>query len=352
VQRLPQTFSIIESGIEQGLHTGAQLYVSIDGQPVADESFGTMQPDSIILWLSCCKPFMPVALAQLREKGQLDVDDPVIRVIPEFGANGKSAITLKHILTHTAGLRFVAFDWPNSPWDKIIETICAARIEKDWEVGKKAGYSPFASWFILAEIVRRIDGRMYDDYVRDEIFLPLGMRGSWMTMPPDVYRANEHRLTRMLDTKKSPPSETGDDTEAAAGALRPSGGARGPVRELARFYEMLLHDGESILTRGSVQFITSPHRAGMFDHTFGHNMDWSLGFILNTTDPTTMPYGYGPHASRQTFGHSGAESSCAFCDSAHKLVVAWSCNGQPGDAKHQQRQRAINGGIYEDLGLP
>jgi CubicO group peptidase (beta-lactamase class C family) len=64
-----------------------------------------------------------------------------------------------------------------------------------------------------------------------------------------------------------------------------------------------------------------------------------------------MPYSFGRHASTDTFGHSGNQASCAFADPKNRLVVAWACNGMPGERKHQQRQRAINNSIYEDLGL-
>lgn len=91
----------------------------------------------------------------------------------------------------------------------------------------------------------------------------------------------------------------------------------------------------------------------MFDHTFKHVMDWGLGFILDSKQygSDTVPYGYGDHASPRTFGHSGAQSACAFADPEHDLAVAWLCNGLPGEARHQLRQRAINNAIYEDLGL-
>jgi len=90
----------------------------------------------------------------------------------------------------------------------------------------------------------------------------------------------------------------------------------------------------------------------MFDETFQFKTDCGFGFILNSNrDGFQMPYGYGRHASRETFGHSGNQCGCAYADPQHQLVVAWVCNGQPGERNHQRRQRAINNAIYEDLGL-
>jgi CubicO group peptidase (beta-lactamase class C family) len=106
-----------------------------------------------------------------------------------------------------------------------------------------------------------------------------------------------------------------------------------------------------VLNPGTVVDLVKPHRVGMHDQTFKYPMDWGLGFILNTQRDPMMPYGYGKHASQNTFGHSGSKSSCAFCDPHHQLVVAWVCNGMPAEEKHQARQRAINEAIYEDLGF-
>ena len=80
-----------------------------------------------MLWLSSTKPTTAVALAQLWEQGLLDLDDPVARHIPEFAAQGKEGITLRHLLTHTAGLRMLDVGWPGDPWDEIIARICAMR---------------------------------------------------------------------------------------------------------------------------------------------------------------------------------------------------------------------------------
>jgi CubicO group peptidase (beta-lactamase class C family) len=123
------------------------------------------------------------------------------------------------------------------------------------------------------------------------------------------------------------------------------------VRELGRFYEGLL--AGKLLNAETLRRFTQRTRSGLFDHTFKHTLDFALGFIVNSNrhGAETVPYGYGRHASEEAFGHSGAQSSCAFADPAHGLVVAWATNGTPGEPRHQRRQREINTAIYEDLGL-
>src|SRR5262245_3141388 len=105
------TREVIEQGIREGLHPGAQLCVSRDGKIRMDEASGkadrkvAMSRDSIMLWLSAGKPITAVAIGQLVERGKLGWNDAVTRFIPEFARHGKGAITIRHLLTHTAGLR-------------------------------------------------------------------------------------------------------------------------------------------------------------------------------------------------------------------------------------------------------
>ena len=108
---LDRAANIVESGIERGLHIGAQLYVSQGGKQVADLAFGLaregipMTPDTIMLWMSSTKPITAIAIGQIWERGKIALDDPVAKYIPAFGARGKESITIRHVLTHTGGFR-------------------------------------------------------------------------------------------------------------------------------------------------------------------------------------------------------------------------------------------------------
>lgn len=347
----------------EGLQIGAQMYVSHYGTVVADVGLGEsrpgvdMTPDTVMLWMSATKPCAAVAIAQLWERKKVALDDPVARHIPEFAQNGKEAITIRHLLTHTAGIRAIDVGWPEASWEQIIAKICAMRPERDWSPGKKAGYSTHVGWFVLGEIVRRLDGRDYAAYVRQEIFEPLAMNDSWVAMPVDVYLGYGTRLGIMHKTEGGQTVDAELDTQAACTNARPSGSGHGPVRELGRFYEMLLAggtwDGRRLISPQTVEALVARHRAGMYDHTFRHVMDWGLGFLLNSNQYgiDTVPYGYGPHASYRTYGHNGHQSASAFADPENGLAVAIVCNGMPGEPAHHARMRAVHAVIYEDLGL-
>jgi len=355
----PQTRAVLTAGLEQTIHPGAQLCVMRRGEVLVDEAFGAaregvpMTRDSLTLWFSAGKPVTAVAIAQLVERGALAWDTRVAEVIPEFAACGKDAVTIRHLLTHTGGLRNADTIDATLDWDEQIARISALPPEPDWMPGQRAGYHVWATWQLLGEIVRRVSGQAVDEFVRKNIFLPLGMNDSWLALTPAPLANDESRVAWVFDTS-SGVAQAKEDWNSSAGRTRcrPGGSARGPVRELARFYEALRRGGENILRTETVTEATARQRAGMFDETFQFKMDAGLGFILNSNrDGFQMPYGYGRHASRATFGHSGNQSSCAFADPEHELVVAWVCNGLPGERKHQSRQRAINSSIYEDLGL-
>jgi CubicO group peptidase (beta-lactamase class C family) len=364
---LPRSVALIERGITDGRHLGAQLYVSSHGEVLADDGIGEsrlgvpMRPDTILLWLSSAKPVTAVAIAQLWEQGRLGVNDAVIKHIPEFGQGGKEGITIRHLLTHTGGIRAADKCDLGKEWQEIVACICATPLDPHWVPGQRAGYHPSASWYVLGEIVRRIDGRPFDQYVRQEIFGPCGMRDAWLALPPDQFRRYGDRLGIMFHTDKGAPSPHRKwNTEADAAVCRPGRNGRGPTRELGRFYEILLQLRQSatptspgILRPETVRELTTRQRVGLFDETFQQVIDWGLGFAIDSKryGREMVSYGYGRFASEDTFGHGGSQSSCAFADPAHGLVVAWAFNGLPGERRHQHRAHELNTAIYEDLSL-
>jgi CubicO group peptidase (beta-lactamase class C family) len=360
---LPSAVKLIDEGMKVGLHMGAQVYVALGREIVVDFGRGeaksgvAMTADTVNLWMSSGKPVAAIAIMQLVDRGLVALTDPVAKHIPEFATAGKEHVTIWHLLTHTAGFREVDIGWPTSPWSEIIARIAAAPLEPDWPLGLKAGYHPYTSWYILGELVQRIAGQSFSDYVRMEIFLPLGMEDSWLGMPIDQYRAYGDRLGIMVDTMRGKLTPHRYTSAEAASQCVPGGNAFGPMHDLAQIYHMLDSGGEwrsaRILSAQSVAAMTSRQREGMFDETFRHKMDWGLGLIIDGRryGAETIPYGFGLHSSGRAFGHGGAQSSMGFCDPEHSLVAAILFNGMPGEPKHNLRMRKFITATYEDLGL-
>ncbi len=361
---LPRIAAELEGEIASGLELGGQIFVARRGATVVDAGFGEARPgepmgrDHLMLWMSSTKPVAAVAICQLWERGRLELDDPVARHIPEFAQGGKAGVTLRHLLTHTGGLRMLDTGWPAAGWEGVIARVSAQRIEPRWVPGRKAGYHLTSSWFILGELVRRIDGRPFAAYVRDEIFVPLGAADCWIGMAAERFHEYGARIAPMFDvTTGGALEENGATSESRLVVASPGGNGCGPLRGLARLYQMLLAggtlDGHRYLSPQTVDALAARHRVGMLDVTFRARLDWGLGVIVNSAHygETAVPYGYGPHAGPRTFGHSGARSSTAFADPDAGLVVALAVNGMPGDEIHRQRFERLTSALYEDLGL-
>ncbi|MGZ8900322.1 MAG: serine hydrolase domain-containing protein, partial [Limisphaerales bacterium] len=143
---------VLEEGVKRGLHLGAQLYVNFKGKIIFDFACGEartgvpMRTDSIVQWFSSGKPLTAIAIAQLCEKGLVELAAPVSRYLPEFAQNGKGGISIEHLLTHTGGFRGADKVLSDVSWEEAIQYICEAPLEDGWVPGERAGYSTVASW--------------------------------------------------------------------------------------------------------------------------------------------------------------------------------------------------------------
>ena len=361
--RFPHVLKVFQQGRDRGLHHGLQLWIARDGQVQADAALGEarpgepLTPDHWLQWLSAGKPLTAAAIARVWEQGRLQLDDPVATFLPEFAVRGKERITFRHLLTHTAGLRSIDTGWPEFSWDETIAAICNAAPDPDAIYGRTAGYHVASTWFLLGETLQRLLNRPYVDLMQTELFAPCGMSATRMAVTSEEQVQLGHQLAPLWERDRTDLREL--DWHMPPRVERPSPGstARGPIRDLGRFYEMLRREGAAshgrVLQPTTVAALTARHRVGDFDQTLGHVIDFGLGFIIdsNRYGADTVPYGYGRFCSPRTFGHGGAQSSQGYCDPEHALAVAYVFNGRAGEGQHNRRCRAINDAIYRDLGL-
>jgi CubicO group peptidase (beta-lactamase class C family) len=340
---LPRARAELCRGIERGWHTGAQLHVWRRGATVAELALGEarpgvpMTPATIVEWASATKPVTCGAAAVLWQRGLFDLDDPVHRHLPEFAANGKAAVTVRHLMTHTGGLTDPVQGVV--PFDEAVAAVCAAPLAERWLPGKRCAYNSVAMWAVAA-LVERLSGQRFADFVRAEIFAPLGLRDSWIGMPAGVYRA--YGRDRFAAVPGHP--ETGTEEWVTWG--RPTGGGHGPIGELARYYAALLE--RRVLSAPVVEAMTARHLCGVHDERLNATVDWGLGFLLGTS---YRGHGFGPHASRRAFGHGGRNWCQALADPAHGLAAAVYWNGRlDGDAQ-AERQHRFFAALYEELEL-
>lgn len=359
---------VLLDGIDSREHLGGQVYISRKGVELLDCSFGwndsdrlsQLEKDSLILWRSAGKPLTAIFIAILVSQGKIEFDTPIVAIVPEFLGDGRDGITVRHLLTHTAGLRGGDRLNESLGWEEMLNRLLAIIPEDGWIPGERAGYHIAGSWYLLGEICSRLMGGItFSELIRKEILLPLGMEKTWVGIPEDLWDSgySEKISSTYITSADKISKHPYLDLKWSCCQCRPGGNARGPVRDLGKFYEWV-----EIARRGEVPFLASeiiermlrPARPpGLFDETFRHQMDWGLGFMVNSAryGRETVPYGFGRYASEETYGHGGAQCCSGFADPSHDLVVCWAVNGLAGEISHQRRIRRINDAIYEDLGL-
>lgn len=390
----PKLRSTIEGGIAIGQHIGAVVHVRQHGKVVADFAIGaadidpyaSLRTDQRLLWLSAGKPLTAIAAAILHDRGRIDFSAPVTEYLPDFGRHGKELITVRHLMTHTHAYKPPRLDWPRLPRQTVIEQICDAHMIDGQAPGEYAAYDPQSTWYLLSEIVAVTSGRPNHEFVKEEFLAPLGCESASIGLEAGDWTAavNAGHVAVLHDTTSSarervdliaaasgqsitgdpatdhvhhPSRWVGDDAQRAA-AHNPGGGSLGRAADLAAVYHCLLDggktpDGHALLRSQTVEDITRRQRIGLVDQSFGQVIDWGLGFLVNSFHygHPAVPYSYGRHASEDTFGHGGMQSSCGFADPVHNLAAAIILNGLPGEPKHQKRILDINTALYEDLGL-
>lgn len=360
----PRTSRVIQNGIEHGLNMGMQLYVSVNLEPVLHVAVGENQPgiplttDTRMLWLSAGKPITATATLQAIEKRQLSLDTPIVTILPEFTGPGTENITIWNLLTHTAGLKPILTGFPDHSWDDIVKKICTAGLKRDQSPGAEIGYDPGRTWFLLGEILQRLEKRSIAEIVRQDVLEPLGMSNTWLAMPEAEFDAHPELIGISYTSKGGLLTPTRGHHREGVTKPAPGSNMRGPIRELGWFYESLLRQGmtpggSTLLRPETVEEMTSRQREAKLDTSFQRVIDFGLGVIINSRKygGGTVPYGYGQFASDATFGHGGSQSSIGFADPVHKVVVAAIANGMPGDEQHNLRFHNLLTAIYEDLGI-
>jgi CubicO group peptidase (beta-lactamase class C family) len=327
----------MERQVADGLRPAIQVSVSWRGRAVFDHAVGAgATPDSnFVLW-STTKPLVAVALLQLVEEGKAALTDRVSRFLPEFGCNGKERATLAHVLSHRGG-------FPDSdpevrrPLQKVMRDFDAAvaavcELPARWEPGTDRGYHPATGWFVLAELIQRLDDRPIREAVRERVIERAGMDPTGVTLGEPERLASPPLAVHTRDEKGAPPEAEArfwNDPETHA-AVIPGASGIARARELVRFYGELLAglrgEGSALLSREMIRVATVPHAVGTRDRTFLLDIPWGLGFHLKHAIPSLDDC--GASATPGTFGHGGHFLvNTAWADPGKDLVCCVLSNG-------------------------
>ncbi|MFD8289355.1 serine hydrolase domain-containing protein [Streptomyces lavendulae] len=324
----------------------AQLCVVRRGAVVLDRSYGC-SADSLFLAYAATKPFAALAVHLLAERGLVELDRPVAAYWPEFAQQGKDAVTVRHVLQHRAGVPVgrgmvrtmrTARDWERSVRD-------LERARPRWPGGAVAAYHFMSFGFILGELVQRVTGRSFRDFVTSEFFTPLGLNDLHMGLPDNAWHRH---VPARADHPSEWPNQWMSNRRGYRQAVIPSAGLSGTAAQLARFYQMLLEggtlDGVRVLGPESVAEARKPSGDGEKDASLKRPVRWSHGFMLGGPgpDPQDLARVMGGASSASAFGHAGTTSSVVWADPTRELVVAYLSNVQPEFGAGIERLREVS----------
>jgi CubicO group peptidase (beta-lactamase class C family) len=316
---------------------------------LADRQAGTpVDADTIFHWASITKTFTAIGIMQLRDRGLLTLDDPIVKYVPElrqvhnpFGP--MEAVTLRMLMSHSAGFRNPTWPWggdqawhPFEPpgWAQVAAMLPYTRIE--FAPGTKYSYSNPGIIF-LGRVIERLTGDDYEVYIDKNILKPLEMHRAFFDTAP--YHLRPHR-SHSYYWKAGAPAEARFDFDT--GITVSNGGLNAPLADMAKYMDFLVgnparqavYDG--ILRRSSLEDMWKPVVAvGQSDESPGGHM--GLCFFLER------------HGGLSFVAHSGSQNafiSHFYVNPAARLayLVAFNTVAEPvgadgkGDARRVDRE--------------
>ncbi|WP_426503728.1 serine hydrolase domain-containing protein [Dactylosporangium sp. McL0621] len=304
----------------------SQLVVVRDGTVVLDRAHGC-DPGALFWLFSVSKPYVALLVHRLIERGELGLDDPIARHWPEFGANGKTSITVRHVLQHRSGLpvaRSTARDaLAMTDWDASVRALERARPR--FPAGGGPAYQYLSFGFLLGELVRRVTGEPVREVLAAEILRPLGLRDTHLGLPD----AEWHRHVPLRGRGPGPQVTAAFvNRRAVRRAVIPAAGVSATARDLAVLYTLLAAGGSlggvKLLAPPTVAFATTPTSDGAVDALLRLPIRWSHGFQLGGPGPDPRaPRPMGRTSSPATFGHNGSYVCIAWADPQRRLVTVY-----------------------------
>jgi len=326
--------------VDEGLSPAVSVAIGYQGEVIAEAAFGDagVDVDSRFIGFSATKALIAAAIWRLIDAGQVRVEDHVTDFLPEFAANGKDAVTVEHLLTHTGG-----FPWAPLGPNKWMRTDTRRAAMANWrlttEPGSTFAYHPTAGHWVLGEIIAEVTGRDHADAVEDLVTAPLGL--------PRLLGVPVDQQDGIVETVGVGALPTPDEVEAAYGfrvdlaalippdvALTsllvlnepesravgvPGGGGIFRARDVALFYQGLLHDPDGLWSAEILEEGTRHVRMTLPD-LMGVPASRTLGLVVQGDDGQPR---FGRTASPQAFGHHGAGGQLAFADPATGLSVGY-----------------------------
>jgi CubicO group peptidase (beta-lactamase class C family) len=331
--------ALLAEQLAAGQHHGVAVAVRHRGEPVVDVWGGPWNQDTMTLSYSTTKGPAAICLHMAMERAGLSYDTRVAEVWPEFAANGKDAITIRHCLCHEAGVPQIRDEIPNvttmADWDAMVAMM--ERLTPLWTPGEQNGYHAINYGWLVGELVHRIDGRPIDQFFAEEVVGPLQLDGAFIGTPESEHHRVAPVFSGMGEIDESLMSQFLPPDSIAWRALSPAGDMTafvnspaglstvGPAfsgvftaRSLAKIYSMMERGGEldgvRLLSADTLKQALEVQN-DRADLVIFFPIHWRLGFMSGGGD--FSPAGPNPDA----YGHAGFGGSVGMVDPAAEISV-------------------------------
>ena len=319
--------------------------------------------DTLFTVYSAGKPLVSTCVHLLAERGRPDYDAPVAAYWPAFAANGKERVTVRHALTHRAGVPLPPRGTATTPaelcdWEGMCAAIAA--LAPLWAPGTRMGYHALTFGWILGEVVRRVDGRPFGRFVQEELCRPLGLAGQLYFGLPDAEAARV-ATADLGPPGAAPPAPDSLAVQALPLPLRrifnrpdvrraciPAINGLMTARALAGHYAALIGTGANgvrLLPPERVAAATVP-LPDEPDVVWGITAARALGYLLG--GPEADPFAPDVGGRRSAFGYPGIGGSIGFADPEYGLAVGIVMTTPRGGAP----RRRVAMRVREVLGVP
>jgi len=246
---------IVQNMMKEQKIAGLSLTVVKNGKPVVNKGYGLanvehnvpVTKETVIRLGSVSKQFFTTAILKLMEEGKLTIDDHVHKFFPDAPETWKP-IQVKHLMSHTSGLKREGPAYNNSIIQPDLVIIKSAySLPLDFKTGEKYQYCNLA-YFMLAEIITQLSGMPWQDYIREKLFIPAGMKNSGMT---DFYPIIPNRASGYMH--KNGLLVNAD----AMYAVRPSGGFLSTSTDMI-LWDKVLREKNIILKKENWELLWQP----------------------------------------------------------------------------------------------
>jgi CubicO group peptidase (beta-lactamase class C family) len=328
--------------IDEGRLPSCQLAFARDGKLAVWITLGAAAPESRYVIFSSTKPVVASALWMLMGEGAIDVTRRVVDLIPEFGTNGKDVITVEQVMLHTSG--FPAAPFAPLDWDDRERRLARfAEWRCNWEPGTRFEYHPTSAHWVLAEVIERVSGSDFREFIRTRILEPLGVTRLQIGVPldqqgdvNDLVRtgapATPDEIEAVLGIRSLPITEVTTDAllgfnEPAVRAVGvPGGGGISTAADLALFYQALLRDPLSLWKPEVLDDAKTTVR-NSFPDFMGTPANRTRGLVVKGDDERSGVRGMGRVVGPRTFGHNGAAGQIAWADPDSGVSFCFLTNG-------------------------